>query len=313
LRTSYEPFSCPDEHQKQAFSTPESVGARADFGTPPPACQQTLPDILLPLLERRGEPRISYGSGHSRIVGVSYRCYSPLALVPSKSGDRADIFRSLSDAGIHVYCYDVNASIHRLTRSLGLGYFDLRTPDIYAEVYGAAYGRELAPKGSEPRMGEMGRDAFKRLMLRLYFSPSPGRFASSVLFGLNYGYEPGEDGFLDWCHGTLFKGLDTRKDHSFCHAALKTQARVLLGKMRELLGEPRQARIFCLESLLMLKASNYLLSCFGLLSAVVFDELVVLDPSGLPEERLRSMVEGALPATFHEIRRFDLPTPCQDG
>lgn len=310
LCTNYEPFSCPDVHQKQAFSTPESVGACTDFGKPPPACQQTLAETLLPMLERRGEPRLSYDSSLSRVVGVCYRCYSPLALLPSRREDseRKRVLRSLECAGIHVYAYDVNASIHRLTRSLGMGRFDLQTPDIYAEVYRAAYGRELAPKGSEPPMGEMGRDAFKRLMLRLYFSPSPGKFASNALYGLNNGYEHGEDPFLDWCHSTLFKGLDTRKDRTFCLGALKSQARVLLGKMRELLGEPRQTRIFCLESLLMLKAANYLLSCFGLLSAVVFDELVVLDPSHLPDERLRSMVEGALSATFHEIRRFDLPT-----
>ena len=315
LYTNYESFSCPDEHQKQTFPTPESGGASGTAIGKPPACQQTLADTLLPMLERRGGPGLVYGSSLSRVVRVNYRCYSPMALLPSRGEDseRKRVLRSLEDAGIHVYAYDVNASIHRLTRSLGLGWFDLQTPDIYAEVYRSAYGKELAPKGSEPRMGEMGRDAFKRLMLRLYFSKSPGTFASSVLYGLNNGYEPGEDPFLDWCHSTLFKGLDTRRDHSFCHGVLKGHATVLLGRMRELLGEPRQARIFCLESLLMLKASNYILSCFGLLSAVVFDELVVLDPSGLPEERLRSMVEGALSATFHEIRGFDLPTPCQDA
>ena len=215
-------------------------------------------------------------SNNAVVRRVSYRVYSGAALL--KSHDTSDhgkwgtSERKLAlDAlyGLGGYArIDRHASIHHLTMCLNEGrYMDNRATDIYDSLHKDAFGYGLQDK-----------KGFKRLVNRIYFTPSERLYACQVMRS---------EGSRD----------EDRR------AELMEEHRQVVDAYEGRCGKPLGAEIFAYESLLMVLVQRMLLERHGLRSCNIYDELVV-EKGGFTLEQLVELVEGISREVFPVLLDF---------
>ena len=207
-------------------------------------------------------PRLRVSS-NAVVRRVSYRVYSGAALLKShdtrdhgkwETSERKLALDGLFGVGGYERI-DRHASIHHLTLCLNEGrYFDNRSVDIYGSLHRDAFGYDLRNK-----------PGFKKLVNRIYFTPSERLYACQVMRS---------EGSLD----------EARR------AELVEEHRSLTEAYIGRCGKPLGAEIFAYESLLMALVQYRLLERYGLRSCNIYDELVV-ERGGRTHEELVELVE----------------------
>ena len=202
-------------------------------------------------------------SSNAVVRRVSYRVYSGAALLKSHDthdhGKWASSERKVALDGLYgdggYERIDRHASIHHLTLCLNDGrYYDNRAMDIYGSVHRDAFGYDLCNKGG-----------FKKLVNRIYFTPSERLYACQVMRS---------EGSLDEA-----RRLELIEEH-------RSLTEAYIGRC----GKPLGAEIFAYESLLMALVQYRLLERYGLRSCNIYDELVV-ERGGRTHEELVELVE----------------------
>ena len=215
-------------------------------------------------------------SNNAVVRRVSYRVYSGAALLKShdtsdhgkwETSERKLSLDSLYGDGEYVRI-DRHASIHHLTMCLNEGrYMDNRATDIYDSLHKDAFGYGLQDK-----------KGFKRLVNRVYFTPSERLYACQVMRS---------EGCLDEDRRTVLMEEHRRVTEAY------------VGRC----GNPLGAEIFAYESLLMVLVQYRLLELHGLRSCNIYDELVV-EKGGFTQEQLVELVEGISREVFPVLLDF---------
>ena len=228
-----------------------------------------------PLEELVCHPKLRL-SNNAVVRRVSYRVYSGAALLKShdtsdhgkwETSERKLSLDSLYGVGGYARI-DRHASIHHLTMCLNEGrYMDNRAVDIYDSLHKDAFGYGLQDK-----------KVFKRLVNRLYFTPSERLYACQVMRS---------EGCFD----------EARR------AELVDEYRRVMDAYEGRCGKPLGATIFAYESLLMTLVQYRLLERHGLRSCNIYDELVV-EKGGYTQEQLVELVEGISREVFPVLLDF---------